>query len=121
MNILERIEKAWEATPAVVAVKEISRKSQLPSWEDCEKNAVYFGVIRRKRGDRVIIVKHKICHDLGLSMKAEELSEYELFKFGFVPTGDQICEECKEFSTRINIGNICTDCLPKQSGKGGTA
>jgi len=100
----------------VVEVKEIKWKSQLPKWENCKKNHVHVGVIRRKKSDRLIVVRHKIMLEIECAdgYTVEMLDSKTLFYTGIFPLGDMICSKCGEFSTRINEGELCTDCLPKR-------
>jgi len=110
----QRIKSYWEGTPAVVVVKEIKRRTELPKWEDCPKDHIYVGVSRRKNGDRVTVVKHKIEGIFSLKCKAEKLDNVDMYSLGVVPTREKmICVQCGEFSTRMNTGCICNDCTDK--------
>jgi len=108
----QRVKEYWAHTPAIVIVKEIKRRTELPKWEDCPKDHIYVGVSRRKSGDKVTVVRHKIemaCTTK--KMRLEELSDKDLYFTGVVPAfKEMICVQCGEFSTRINIGNICQSC-----------
>lgn len=111
----QRIKAYWDGTPAVVVVKEIKRRTELPKWEDCPKDHIYVGVSRRKNGDKITVVRHKIemtC--TAKKMTVEQLSDKDLYFTGVVPPFKKmICLECGEFSTRINIGHICQDCTDR--------
>ena len=113
-DIEQRVKSYWEGTPAVVVVKEIKRRTELPKWEDCPKDHIYVGIQRGKRGDKVTVVKHKLEGVFGLNCEAEKLNEKDMNSIGVKPTRNAMfCTQCGEFSTRINIGNICQDCTDK--------
>jgi hypothetical protein len=112
----QRIKGYWKGTPAVVIVKEIKRRSELPKWEDCPKDHIYVGVSRRKKGDKITVVRHQIemictCNDI----KVEQLTEKDMYFTGAIPAyKDMVRSKCGEFSTRIDIGHICRDCADKE-------
>lgn len=112
----QRVKSCWAGTAAVVIVKEIKRRSELPKWEDCPKDHIYVGISRRKNGDKITVVRHKIemaC--TARKIQVEELSDKDLYFTGVVPSyKGMICSRCGEFSTRINIGHICQDCTEKE-------
>jgi len=111
----ERIKSYWTHTPAIVNVKIIKRRAELPKWEDCPKDHIYVGISRGNRKDKVTVVKHKIEGVFGLNCKAEELSEDDMKSIGVKPTrNSMICVQCGDFSTRMNIGGICNDCTDKR-------
>lgn len=111
----KKVKGYWKNTPAVVIVKEIKRRSELPKWEDCPKDHIYVGVSRRKYGDKVTIVKHKM--EMILTTKkctVEDLTAKEHYFLGVIPPfASMICVKCGEFSTRMNIGCICQDCTER--------
>ena len=116
----QRVEGYWAHTPAVVIVKEIKRRTEIPKWEDCPKDHIYVGIQRGKHGDRVTVVKHKLEGVFGLNCKAEGLREEDMDSIGAKPSRNaMVCIQCGEFSTRMNIGCICQDCadLAKACGK----
>lgn len=107
----QRVKSYWNGTPAVVIVKEIKRRSELPKWEDCPKDHIYVGIQRGKCGDKVTVVKHKLEGVFGLNCKAEGLREMDMDSIGAKPSrNSMICVQCGEFSTRMNTGCICQDC-----------
>jgi len=111
----EKIKSYWAHTPAVVIVKEIKRRTELPRWEDCPKDHIYVGVSRRKNGDKVTVVKHKMEGVFELKCKVEQLSDGEMRNTMVVPYYiSVICAQCGEFSTRMNIGCICQDCTERR-------
>ncbi|MCO1599861.1 hypothetical protein [Desulfosporosinus nitroreducens] len=114
-DIEQRIKDYWKGTPAIVIVKEIKRRTELPKWEDCPKDHIYVGVSRLKRGDKITVVRHKIeMSCTAKKTRTEDLSEKDMYFTGAVPPyKDMTCKQCGEFSTRINIGNICQDCTDK--------
>jgi hypothetical protein len=113
-----RVKAFWVDTPAVVVVKEINRRSDLPKWENCPKDHIYVGISRRKSGDKVTVVKHKLEGIFGLNCKAEELSEDDMHSIGLTPCyKSMICVQCGDFSTRMNIGSICDDCTSVERKK----
>lgn len=114
----QRIKRYWKGTPAVVIVKEIKRRSELPKWEDCPKDHIYVGVLRRKSGDKITVVRHQIemiC--TAKKIRAEDLNEKDMYFTGAIPAyKDMVCSKCGEFSTRIDVGHICRDCADKEKG-----
>jgi len=107
----QKVKEYWKNTPAVVIVKEIKRRTELPKWEDCPKNHIYVGVSRGKNKDKVTVVKHQMDIVLALRCAVEELRPLEHTYLGIVPFyADMTCVQCGEFSTRINTGHICQDC-----------
>ena len=112
INDFEKTVKSyWEGTPAFVVVKEIKRRTEIPKWEDCPKDHIYVGVSRRKNGDKVTVVKHKMEMIFELRCKVEALPARDHHNIGVVPYHkNMICVQCGEFSTRMNIGCICQDC-----------
>ncbi|HWQ42789.1 MAG TPA: hypothetical protein VN456_12240 [Desulfosporosinus sp.] len=116
----QRVKEYWAGTPAIVVVKEIKRRLELPKWEDCPKDHIYVGIQRGKRGDKVTMVKHKM--EMVLTTKkcvVEDLTPKEHYFLGVVPPfASMICVQCGEFSTRINIGRICQDCTDLAKGGG---
>lgn len=109
-QIEDKVKTYWHGLPAVITVKEIKRRSQLPKWQDCPKNHLYVGVIRRKRNDKVIVVKHRLEGIYDLNVITEMLSEKELEYLGLKPKGANICRACGQFSTRIDVNGCCVDC-----------
>lgn len=120
-DIEQRIKGYWKGTPAVVVVKEIKRRTEFPKWENCPKDHIYVGISRLKRSDKITIVRHKIemACTTTKGMRAEDLSEKDMYFTGAVPPyKDMTCKQCGEFSTRINIGNVCQDCADKNKAAG---
>lgn len=110
----ERIKSYWAHTPAIVVVKEIKRRSELPKWEDCPKDHIYVGVSRGTQKDKVTVVKHQIEGIFGLNCRAEKLNDGDLRSIGATPYYSNIfCSQCGEFSTRLDIGRVCNDCTEK--------
>jgi len=110
-SLEQKVKSYWVHTPAVVIVKEIIRRSQLPKWEDCPKDHIFVGVSRRKSGDKVTVVKHQIEGIYGLNCKVERLIDDDMTTIGVKPTRTSMCcFKCGEFSTRINIDGSCQDC-----------
>lgn len=118
MNKFERnVKEYWHDTPAVVIVKEIKRRAELPSWENCPKDHIYVGISRIKSGDKITVVKHKIEILSKLKCAAEDLPPQDYRSIGVVPFhAEMICKQCGEFSTRMNTGCICNDCTQKNKG-----
>lgn len=114
----QRIKSHWKDTPAIVIVKEIKRRSELPKWEDCPKDHIYVGVSRRKKGDKITTVRHQIELIVEANgCAAEQLTDKEMYYTGTIPAyKDMTCSICGEFSTRIDIGHICRDCADKAKG-----
>ena len=110
-NFEQKIKSYWAHTPAVVVVKEIKRRTELPKWEDCPKDHIYIGVSRRKNGDKVTVVKHKMEMILELKVTVEEFPAVDHRQLGVLPYYiKMICSRCGEFSTRMNVGCMCQDC-----------
>ncbi|HBV97741.1 MAG: hypothetical protein JL50_03135 [Peptococcaceae bacterium BICA1-7] len=114
-----KIKGFWDGLPAVISVKEITRRSQLPKWEDCPKDHLYVGIIRKKNNDRLIVVKHQMAMEVNTAKgwRVERLGNKELLFAGLLPefkSSGMVCSACGQFSTRINIGQVCTDCLNKK-------
>ena len=107
----ELVTTAWARTPAVVVVKQIKRRADLPTWENCEKDHLYVGIIRLKYIDKVVVVKHRM--DIVSSMKGRigKVSYEDAYMLGAIPSNsDMVCSRCGEFSTRMDIGEVCNDC-----------
>ena len=110
----QRIKAYWANTPAVVVVKEIKLRTELPKWEDCPKDHIYVGVSRRKSGDKVTTVKHKMEIVLELRGTIESFPEIDHRQLGIFPYYiTMICVRCGEFSTQMNTGCICQDCTER--------
>lgn len=115
-QIEDMIASYWEGLPAIIKVAEIKRRSQFPTWEKCPRDRLYVGIIRRKRGDRVVVVKHQMEMNVSVNGVAECLTDKDWYYAGVMPCHKEakmICKKCGQFSTRINTGCLCTDCLPK--------
>lgn len=108
------VQKGWEHYPALVIGKVITRRSQLPSWEKCPKDHVYVGIVRRKRGDKLIMVRHQIENILDCRVPAEHLIPKDLL-WGVWPMRNNMhCTTCGEFATRIDSDGVCMDCFQKE-------
>ena len=109
----EKIKSYWAHTPAVVIVKEIKRRTELPKWEDCPKDYIYVGVQRGKNKDKVTVVQHGFEGIFGLNCKVEKLSEKDMFSIGARPLSKNlVCIKCGEFSTWVD-SRICHDCTER--------
>ncbi|MGV7000306.1 hypothetical protein ACWA2C_16595 [Priestia megaterium] len=104
------VQRGWLGYPATVTCKVITRRSQFPKWEDCKKDHVYVGVIRRKRGDRVIIVRHSFETELSCKIPAEHLKLKDLLLSIWPEQKNMNCSQCGEFATRMDSPGICMDC-----------
>lgn len=108
------VKGGWDGLPATITCKVISRRSQFPKWEDCPKDHLYFGIIRRQRGDKVIVVKHRTESILDCRVPAEQLTREDLVLAVRPTTKDNTCSKCGEFSTRIDgPEHVCLDCSEK--------
>lgn len=120
------IKEAWSYTPAVVTCKVITSLTEFPAWEDCPKDHLYIGVLEKGNYNReeedleevenggLYIVKYKLS---GLFEFAEGFTFDQYTKdmlddsvMSFAPRANQICVKCSEFTTRINLGELCNDC-----------
>lgn len=109
-----RIILKWEGHPAVnLVVKEISKRSELPSEKKCPKNHLYIGVIHKKNNDKIIVVKQEITLNADLKCRAAELSDKELSWLGVLPKPPFNCIQCGEFSPRIGTDLLCYECSSK--------
>jgi hypothetical protein len=116
-NLLNKIKDTWQGYPVKFYFKEIQRKSELPTWQECGKDEIHIGVIRRQKGDRVIVVRHEICLEVDIKNKTrfEDMSYKELNMLGlFGANHSMYCKKCGEFSTRINLDGCCQDCYHKK-------
>lgn len=110
----EKIKSAWTKYPnAVITVMEVVNKNQIPKWQDCKKNELYVAVMRKGNKDTVTIVRHRMAGEYDLNVPIEKLSDEELSFIGAYPYKNHFCNECGEFSTRIDTGGICRDCADK--------
>ena len=104
------IDQGWVGMPATVVCKEIRRKDQLPHWTKCPKDHIYVGVIRRKKGDRVVMVRHGFSTDLDCNVPAEELTIDDLLLAVWPGSRNLHCKYCGEFATSIDRDGSCSDC-----------
>ncbi|MGE7305688.1 hypothetical protein ACQKJG_17860 [Priestia megaterium] len=104
------IQQGWIGMPATVVCKEIRRKDQFPHWEKCPKDHIYVGVIRRKKGDRVVMVRHGFSADLDCNVPAEELSIDDLLLTVWPGSRNLHCKYCGEFATSIDRDGSCSTC-----------
>ena len=111
-----RVQYAWRMTPAIVEVREISEASEIPDEKDCDINQLYLGIIRGKKTDCAILVKHSQTFFFRLSARAEDLTDAVLSDCGIIPNRvSMICRVCHQFSTFINTDGMCYDCFHKRN------
>lgn len=114
-KLFEFVRLGWkDQKEAEVTVKVVSRRDEIPKWEDCPRNQFYFCVIRRGRGDRILMVKHHTYVELSCKGKAELLAPKDLLYTAWPEHKDMHCSECKQFSTRIDLDKKCVDCQEKE-------
>lgn len=110
-EIENKIKEVWKGTPAVIEVKELKSCLDVPKWEDCQRDHLYVGIIRKNHGDTVVVVKHKFECIADLTCSIEKVSEKTLNSLPIFPEySNMVCSKCGKFSTRIDIGGICAEC-----------
>ena len=103
------VKEGWRGMPANITCKVVTRRSQLPKWQDCPKDHVYVGVIRRNKGDRLIVVRHSFEADLSCTVPVEYLWINDFLLAVWPEKRDMYCEKCGEFTTRKD-DKLCQDC-----------
>ena len=105
------VELGWKDQEEVeLTIGQITRKDQIPKWEDCPRNHFYFAVKRRKLGDLIIVVKHHTSIEFDCKTRAEKLAPKDLLFTVWPEQKDMHCIACGEFSTRIDMDKKCVDC-----------
>lgn len=119
-HVLEKIKKAWEQYPEVnIEIKEITRDSQAPNYNEVNKNDIIICIRRRKRGDMVSIVRRGLKGQFDLAVPFEQLGEETLAYIGVHPSEiGHYCSKCKEFTAYVRSGRMCDDCREEWKKKG---
>ena len=111
LTLKERIKAAWQATPAIIDVKEITNASEMPDEKFCERNLIFLGIIRGRRTDCLIVVKYNQTFCFRLDTRAEELPDTILRNCGIIPNrANMTCRICHRFSTYLNTDGMCYNC-----------